>query len=111
MANQSEEDSARRRNPSVEKIRFDGVSILLDKYWYGELAVYFCNYCQTTPTVGPGQIAISVSHDECRTKATKKALEFFETLHDEAARKYAKRANDILAMNPNADVFGEESSE
>lgn len=49
----------------VERVQIEGLVFRLPKYWEGQLAIYFCKYCQETPEINPGEIAMPIEHDEC----------------------------------------------
>lgn len=59
-----------------EMIKVEGVSDLVPKLWGGQLAIYFCNYCEKAPVVGEGEVAVSVGHTICVREAGRKLNEF-----------------------------------
>lgn len=94
--------------PNQEMIKVEGVSDLVPKLWGGQLAIYFCNYCEKAPIVEEGQVAVSVGHDVCVSRAGEKLRAFGSELVanskaalflDEVELKAIKRS--IGNSNPN----------
>lgn len=93
-----------------ELISVPGVEGKYEKYWFdGTEIIYYCDLCTDEPSNDdPKKTVVVLRHDDCARERAKYGLAKMQALNDRLEAELDvirnKMANDILSIDPDAEI-------